>query len=114
MGRQAYLTELEDLVLRAVAKLEPDAYGIAVQNTILRAGREVDAPTVYRVLQRLEAGGILAPRDGPPRPVRGGRARRYYSLTEPGWGVLLRQLQRQQRVGAVLKRTTRPPGSGSA
>lgn len=40
--------------------------------------------SVYSALRELERGGLISSREGPPVPERGGRARRYYALTETG------------------------------
>lgn len=84
MGRNA-LGELEHLILLAVVRLDHDAYGAAVIEEIeSHTGREVSHAAVYIALQRLERKDMLTARDQEPAQGRGGRARRYFTVTDAG------------------------------
>lgn len=79
------LGELEQSVLLAVIRLGDRAYGIAVQDVLeSRAGRTLKFGSVYSTLDRLEAKGFLSVRIGDPTPERGGRAKRFFRLTNAG------------------------------
>ena len=79
------LGSLELSVLLAVARLEDDAYGLAVRRDLAeRTGRTLSIGAVYTTLQRLEDKGLLGSRTGAPLPVRGGRARRHFTITGAG------------------------------
>jgi PadR family transcriptional regulator PadR len=52
------------------------------------AARPVSRGALYTTLERLEAKGLLASRMGEPTIDRGGRARRYHSVTPPGLRAL--------------------------
>ena len=83
--------ELEHIVLLVLARLEDDAYGMAVADEIeARTGRQVAAGAVYSALDRLERKGMVASRLGRPTKERGGRAKRFYALREPGLDALKR------------------------
>jgi|KBSMisStaDraftv2_1062788.scaffolds.fasta_scaffold1542019_1 DNA-binding PadR family transcriptional regulator len=80
------LGQLEILTLVAVHRLGDDeAYGVTVQREIASlGGREISMGAVYAVLERLERLGLVRPRLSEPRPERGGRARRYFTVTAGG------------------------------
>jgi DNA-binding PadR family transcriptional regulator len=77
-----YLGELEQIVLLAVLRLGDEAYAVPILEQIEKqAGRRVARGALYTALDRLEIKGCLRSRLGQPLPERGGRARRYFSVT---------------------------------
>jgi PadR family transcriptional regulator PadR len=79
------LGEFEQLVLLALVRLGPDAYGATVRREIEEhAGREVSISAVYTTLERLEQKAFLRSRIGEPTPERGGRRRRHFELLPLG------------------------------
>jgi DNA-binding PadR family transcriptional regulator len=79
------LGDLEHLVLLAVLRLGDGSYGVPILEEIAaRTGRRVSRPAVYIALRRLQAKGLLASRLGEATPERGGRAKRYFTLTRLG------------------------------
>lgn len=80
------LGNLEFTTLLAVAQLgDNDAYGAAVRRQVsARVGRAYSIGAIYTTLQRLEDKGLVRSRISDPTPVRGGRAKRCFSLTAPG------------------------------
>jgi PadR family transcriptional regulator PadR len=79
------LGEFEQIVLLALVRLGPDAYGATVRREIeVRARREVSISAVYTTLERLEQKGLVRSRIGEPTPERGGRRRRHFELLPPG------------------------------
>src|SRR5580704_13207544 len=93
MSREA-LGNFELMVLLAVLRVGEDAYGVPIarelEDTI---GREVLLGSVYAALERLEAKGLVASSLGDPTPERGGRAKRYFTVTATG----LREVRETQR-----------------
>jgi DNA-binding PadR family transcriptional regulator len=88
------LGELEHLILLALIRLGPDAYGVPIVEELTRhTRRPVLRPSVYLALRRLEAKGFVRSRLGDPEPRRGGRARRYFELSAAGRKAL-RESQR--------------------
>ena len=91
MSRNDFLGEFEHIVLLAVARLGDVAYGMAIRQEIeYRAGRPVAIGSVYAALDRMERKGYLGSEVGDPTPVRGGRAKRFYTLESPGAEALTR------------------------
>lgn len=98
------LGDLEQLVLLAVLRSGDEAYGVPVQQEILqRARRSLTLGTIYKALSRLEAKGLVASRIGEPTAERGGRAKRYYSVTAVGKRVLKQNLVALSRMAAGLE-----------
>jgi DNA-binding PadR family transcriptional regulator len=84
MARDA-LGHLEHLVLLALLRLGDRSYGVPILEEIkARTGREHLRPSVYIALRRLEAKGLVKSRLGDPTPERGGRAKRFFTLTAAG------------------------------
>jgi DNA-binding PadR family transcriptional regulator len=95
------LGELEQIVLLAVLRVGDEAYGVPVLDEIERqTGRALALATVHTTLSRLETKGLVRSALGAPTPQRGGRAKRYYTVTPAGQRALQGSL-------AALERMTR-------
>jgi PadR family transcriptional regulator len=80
-----YLGEFEYAVLLAILHLEEEAYAVPIRELIeQRTSRPVARGALYTGLDRLEAKGCLRSRMADPSDERGGKARRYYSVTPAG------------------------------
>jgi DNA-binding PadR family transcriptional regulator len=98
MSEPPYLGEMEQIVLLAVLRLGDGAYATPILEEIAaQAGRRVARGALYTALDRLETKGCLRSRLGEPLPERGGRARRYFTLTP----AALRALKTSR--GALLR-----------
>jgi len=85
----ANIGELEELVLLVVGVLYQDAYGVSVLKEMKeQTGREVNISAIHAVLNRLEEKGLLTSDMGGASQVRGGRRKRFYTLTSSGRAVL--------------------------
>jgi len=79
---EIYLGELEQIVLLSVLRLGDEAYAVPIlEQIVAQTGRKVARGALYTALDRLEAKGCLRSRLSEPLPERGGRARRYFSVT---------------------------------
>jgi PadR family transcriptional regulator, regulatory protein PadR len=84
-----YLGEFEQVVLLAILRLHDDAYAIPVREEIAaRTGRRVARGALYTALERLESKRCLKSRMSEPVPERGGRSRRYFTVTPAGLSAL--------------------------
>ncbi len=78
-------SDFEQQVLLAVWRLDEGAYGASIRSELEeRVGAPVAQGAVYTTLMRLEKKGLLHSRLADPTPVRGGRAKRYFSITPEG------------------------------
>ena len=85
MGKRGFLGEFEQIVLLALARLGPDAYGMTIHDEIEKTiERSVSITAVYVTLSRLEKKGYVSTQLGEPSPERGGRAKRYFKLQPAG------------------------------
>jgi DNA-binding PadR family transcriptional regulator len=83
------LGDLEHLVLLAILRLGPEAYGIPILNEVCaQSGRDVARATVYVALKRLEQKRLVVSRLGDSTPERGGRAKRFFKLKPAGLKAL--------------------------
>ena len=108
MVRAPNLGEFEQMVLLAILRLEGEAYGVSIRAEISnRTGRDIAPGALYTTLERLEAKGLLKSRVGDPTPERGGRAKRYYTVS----GVGVRAIARAERAFRRLLDGLEIPGS---
>ncbi len=97
------LGELEQLVLLAVLQIGSEAYGVPVQAEIQRrARRDLTLGTIYKTLTRLQAKGLVDVRVGAPTAERGGRAKRFYSVTATGRRAIRSSLATLRRMSLGL------------
>ncbi len=83
------LGELETLVLLATLRLGEGAYGVSIRDEIRdRTGRALSRGAIYSTITRLQRRDCLTSAMGEPTPVRGGRAKRYFSVTDSGLGAI--------------------------
>lgn len=79
------LGEFEEIVLLTVGVLYDEAYGIAIKDTIeQKANRKVSVGALQSALKRMEKKGYLNARTGETNAQRGGKPKRYYSITALG------------------------------
>jgi PadR family transcriptional regulator PadR len=80
----SYLGEFEFAVLLAVLQTA-DAYAVPIRACLEeRTGRPVARGALYTALERLESKGCLKSRMGDPTDERGGKPRRYFTVTPHG------------------------------
>ena len=72
------------LVLATLNQLKETKYGYALISSLAEKGLDIDQGTLYPLLRRLEAQGLLQSEWN----VEGSRPRRYYILSEDGIQVL--------------------------
>lgn len=90
------LGEFEEIVMLTVGILYNQAYGVAIIDEIeQRTQRKVSIGALQTVLRRLENKGYLTSEFGEATSVRGGKRKRFFSLTTLGSRVL-RETQAQR------------------
>lgn len=98
------LGDLQHLVMVAVARLEGDAYGGAVQEELLRVtGRDLSVSSVYVTLVRLEEQGLVRSEQRSRGPGEVGRPRRVFEITEAGWEALRASREALDRIWAGVE-----------
>lgn len=93
MGRNT-LGMLEQSVMMVILALGDAAYGVPIRDELSRrTRRDHSFGAVYTTLDRLEAKGLIVSRLGEPTAERGGKAKRYFDLTDEGRQALERAAQ---------------------
>jgi DNA-binding PadR family transcriptional regulator len=83
------LGEFEQIVLLAVLRLGDQGYGVTILAEIAtKTGRNPSPGALYTTLHRMEDKGLVTFRDGSPTPERGGRAKRFVTVTREGRDAL--------------------------
>jgi len=100
MSRES-LGHFELLVMLALLRHGEEAYGVPIARAIeLGTGKPVILASVYNTLERLEEKGFVSSTFGQPTRERGGRAKRYFSITTAG----LREVRAAKKALTVLWR----------
>jgi DNA-binding PadR family transcriptional regulator len=93
------LTDFELMILLAILRIGSDAYGVPIAEEIERTGgRRAALGAIYAALDRLERNGLISSVLGEPTPERGGRAKRFFTVTPHG----LRGVKETQRALVAL------------
>lgn len=88
------LGEFEELVLLIVAVLHNEAYGVTIFDQIVeRRGKKASISAIHMSLKRLEEKGMVTSRFGGITQDRGGRRKKFYTITSLGKRVLDEQYQ---------------------
>ena len=92
---QDYLGEFEQMVLLSIMRLGDGAYGLAIKDELEAvAGRSPSSGSLYTTLDRMEMKGLLKSSAGEVSAERGGRPRRYVTVTPEGKLLLARSRNR--------------------
>lgn len=79
------LGEFEEIVLLTVGLLFNEAYGVAIKDEIeSRSKRKVSVGALQSALRRMEKKGYLSSKEGESNPLRGGKPKRFFSITAYG------------------------------
>ena len=73
----------------SILSLKDNAYGVTIrQNIKEKVSREVTIGALYSTAERLENKGLLSSKKGEAVAERGGKAKRYFSVTALGMSAL--------------------------
>src|ERR1700730_15577517 len=105
MPRGDLLGSLEYIVLLALVRLGPEAYGMTVRREIEKSvGRNLSIGAVYATLDRLEAKDFVSSTVGEPTAARGGRAKRHFRIETDGERALKKSQDAIRRMRAGPQR----------
>lgn len=86
------------IVLAALSQLRSAQYGYSLRQALAERGLAIEEGTLYPLLRRLEAQGVLASEwriaDGPPR--------RYYTLSAQGEELLVNLTQSWRNLAGIV------------
>ena len=108
MAAPKAISNFELMVMLALIRLGDEAYGVPVSEQIAeRSGHDVALGSVYAALERLEDRGLVVSSIGDPTPERGGRAKKYFKVTNKGVEVVRDTQQTLTRMWKGLKTLVR-------
>ncbi|MEO7992270.1 MAG: PadR family transcriptional regulator [Chryseolinea sp.] len=97
------LGEFEELVLLTIAAMVSEAYSVAICDDLeKRTGRSVKLGVVHSVLNRLEEKGLAKSKLGEATSTRGGKRKRYYSVTNAGKAALLNAKELRDQYWSII------------
>lgn len=83
--KRTFLGEFEEIVLLVVAACATDAYGVIIWEQLQQqTGRSITISAVHATLYRLEEKGFLSSELGGATAERGGRRKRFFTVTALG------------------------------
>ena len=83
--KRTFLGEFEEIVLLVIAACPQDAYGVLVWEQLQQqTGRRITISAIHATLYRLEEKQFLSSTLGGATAERGGRRKRFFSLTAAG------------------------------
>ena len=97
------LGEFEELVLLTIAALVEEAYSVGICDELEKhTGRAVKLGVVHAVLNRLEEKGLVKSRLGEATSVRGGKRKRYYSVTNAGKAAIIKSKEVRDQLWSMI------------
>jgi PadR family transcriptional regulator, regulatory protein PadR len=97
------LGEFEELVLLTIAALVNEAYSVGICDELYRqTKRTVKLGVVHSVLNRMEEKGLVKSKLGEATQTRGGKRKRYYSITSAGKSALLKSKELRDNLWSMI------------
>lgn len=97
------LGEFEELVLLTIAALVSEAYSVGICDELEKhTKRKVKLGVVHAVLNRLEEKGLVKSKLGDATNVRGGKRKRYYTVTSAGKAALLKAKEVRDQLWGMI------------
>lgn len=98
-----HLGEFEELVLLTIAMLLNEAYSVAICEEIEKhTGRKVKLGVVHAVLNRLEDKGYISSQLGEATKKRGGRRKRFFSITQAGKSAIIKAKEQRDQLWSLI------------
>lgn len=99
--------EFEELILLTVAIMNGKAYGIAIIEELEnRTGRSAAIGAVQTVLKRMEDKGWVSSDFGEATKERGGKRKRYYTVTVEGQNILAQNREQRNKLWEAIPKLT--------
>ncbi|MFC2134203.1 PadR family transcriptional regulator [Bacteroidota bacterium] len=94
-----HLGEFEEIVLLITAAQQDEAYGMSITKTIEEElNRSVTLSSVHTALYRLEEKGFVKSHIGGASDIRGGRSKRFFTVTNSGIDALKKSKQMRMKL----------------
>lgn len=97
------LGEFEEVVLLTIASLMQEAYSVHIVDEIARVtDRKTKLGVVHAVLNRLEDKGYIRSELGEPTKERGGRRKRFFTISESGKMALIKAKEQRDQLWSQI------------
>ncbi len=97
------LGEFEELVLLTIASMVNEAYSVAICDDLeKKTRRSVKLGVVHAVLNRLEEKGLAKSSLGEATNTRGGKRKRFYTVTNAGKAALLKSKELRDQYWSLI------------
>lgn len=84
-----HLGEFQEVVLLVILALEENAFGVTIKQEIKeKVNRDISRGALHTALTRLSEKGFITSEQGEANEDRGGRRKRYYTVTNRGVAAL--------------------------
>jgi PadR family transcriptional regulator PadR len=101
--KRYHLGELEELILLTIGVISDSAYAVNVlQELESQTGRTIDFSTIHTTLKRLEEKGFLRSKMGGATAERGGRRKRYFTITASGIRILRDNQEMRSKLWSLM------------
>lgn len=106
---EVQLREFEELVLLTVAAQHDQAYGVSIFEQLTReTGKKINISAIHVVLGRLEQKGFVNSRYGGITDERGGRRKKFYTITKIGKLAIDSQKELRNRIYSQIPEISFP------
>lgn len=85
-------------VLQVIYRLAGTAYGVSISERLQEDGEPTALPQIYLILDKLLQKGFVTAEMGEPTEERGGRRKRFYTITGQGAQILSSSLAQNPRL----------------
>lgn len=93
------LGEFEEIVLLTIASLMEEAYSVNIVDEIAEVtDRKTKLGVVHAVLKRLEDKGLITSELGEPTKERGGRRKRFFTISHAGKVALMKAKEQRDKL----------------
>jgi len=97
--KEKFLGEFEQMTMLALMQLDAQAYGAKIRQLLqTEINRNVAIGAIYSTLERLEKKGMVSSHLGEATAERGGRAKRFFTVTSQGKSALMRAKSAMDRL----------------
>jgi len=97
------LGEFQEIVLLSILILDEEAYGLKIQKELSsRLKRTMSRGALHTALTRLEEKGFITSKTGGATAERGGRRKRYYSLTNSGKSAIQQAKELREEMWSLV------------
>jgi len=100
------LSNVDELVLLAIAANSGEAYGVSIHDMLQNAGMQCSLGAVYTSLDRLESKGFVKSELGEASASRGGRRKRVFRAAPRGKNALAKSHEIRLRLQALRGQPT--------